>query len=235
MARLTNQKKEQVDRIIRKGIDAVLRFKVAYDLRAHLANKTAHQWSSVAAELHNNYPIRGMGVLADCTALSVADRQLRGQVIVDDVGLAPEQAVDEVGAYPVEAAALAYIFSVLEVAGDDLVEVLKPGSLRARQSWHFPVHGDIARNDRRAIAVAKRKVAAVFGASARRWSSRSIQRLAWLKAQRNAYAHDLSTYVDFEQSIDFVLSLFVQLAWMADPSRRPLKVYPFEDHLGVFR
>lgn len=231
---ITKKKKGAVIKIVKDAIKQVLRFQVAYDLTRYLSDKTHGQWVDLASALHNQYPLKGMGLIADTKALDYPDGELRGQVIFDEVDLAPETAIEQKDDYPIDAASLAYIFTILEIAGDEVAAVINGVPKAGRSSWHSRAYGDLDTKDRAQIDAVRDAFAKVFNVPAKRWKRRSIERLVWLKAQRNAFAHERATNVDYHRSVDYTLMLLVQLASIADPSGDALKVYPFEDYHGQF-
>lgn len=234
VVRLTNKQKVAIVRIVKDAVKQVLRFQVAYDLTQYLSDKTHGQWVDLASALHNQYPLKGMGLIADTKALDCPDGELRGQVIFDEVDLAPETAIEQKDDYPLAAASLAYIFTILEIAGDEVAAVINGVPKKGRSSWHSRAYGDLDINDRAKVDAVRDAFSKDFKVPVKRWKRRSIARLVWLKAQRNAFAHERVTNVDYARSVDFTLMLLVQLASIADPNGGPLKVYPFEDYHGQF-
>lgn len=233
--RLTKKQKGAIVRIVKDAVKQVLRFQVAYDLTRYLSDKTHGQWVDLASALHNQYPLKGMGLIADSKALDCPDGELRGEVIFDQVDLAPETAIEQKDDYPLDAASLAYIFTILEITGDEVAAVINGAPKKGwGKAWHSRAHGNLNTKNRAEIDAVRDEFAKIFSVPAKRWKRRSIERLVWLKAQRNAFAHERVINVDYNRSVDYTLMLLVQLASIADPNGDPLKIYPFEDYHGQF-
>jgi hypothetical protein len=56
MRRLRKKEKAEIRERTEAVLAALLRFKVSYDLRRHMGDKTKSEWSDYAASLHDRYP-----------------------------------------------------------------------------------------------------------------------------------------------------------------------------------
>jgi hypothetical protein len=226
MRRLQKAEKAEIRERTETVLEALLRFKVSYDLRRHMGDKTISEWSDYAASLHNSYPITGTGIRTTPAILTAETRDL-SQFIIEEVGLSPETAVEEFDAFPMAAASAAYVFSLLEDYGNTVALLIDPTSVGDRQAWHRKVRGDPA--VRPEVHRAREGFAEAFGAAPRKVRTRPVKRLMRMKLQRNAYAHDLETYLDFEDFFNSVVVVLCQIAYLASPTQPEISVYPFED------
>lgn len=143
MRHLSRKDKNLLRSVIDDALDRLLRFKASYDLHRYLLTKTGAEWSDLEVMLHaSEYPIAGTGLSATRSILTAKDRDLTGKHYFDDVPLASEQHVQEAPTFPFAAASAAYAFSLLEDVGNAVVEIIYPGSIRSRSSWHAKVYGD---------------------------------------------------------------------------------------------
>jgi hypothetical protein len=226
MRRLHKKEKAEIRERTEAVLTALLRFKVSYDLRHHMGDKTNSEWNDYARSLHNRYPITGTGIRTSPAILKVRDRDL-SQFIIDEVSLAPEVAVEEFDAFPMAAASAAYVFSLLEDYGNSVALLIDPASVGARQAWHRKVWGDPTVSTE--VRKAREGFAHAFGAAPRKVKIRPVKRLMRLKLQRNGYAHDLDTYLDLDEFFKSVLVVLCQIAYLALPTQPEISVYPFED------
>jgi hypothetical protein len=65
--------------------------------------------------------------------------------------------------------------------------------------------------------------AEAFGAAPRKVKTRPVKRLMRKKGQRNAYAHDLETYLDFEYFFNSVVVVLCQITYLASPTQREIR------------
>ena len=231
MRRLHKEEKAEIRKRTEAVLNVMFRFKVGYDLRSHMGNKTMSEWSDYAVGLHNNYPITGTGLRTTSAILKAHDRDL-SQFIITEVGLSPEAAVEEFDTFPMAAASAAYIFSLLEDYGNTVALVIDGTSVPSRKSWHRDVYGNPT--DDVQVQKARKGFANAFGAAPAKVNIRPVKHLMQMKLQRNSYAHDLETGLDFDDFFRSTLVVLCQIAYLATPTPPEIIAYPFENLEGQF-
>ena len=106
-------------------INELLWFKLKYDVSQYLSDRVAHNWREFEAEQHEEYPIKGCGLLADRALLQ--QWTLKNECLLHfDEDLAPEDTGSEIDSFPRDTVSIVYVFSLLEAYGNDVCDELKP-------------------------------------------------------------------------------------------------------------
>ncbi|RVD18151.1 MAG: hypothetical protein EOS73_09840 [Mesorhizobium sp.] len=215
----------------------LLTFKASHDGTKYVLRRaTEFQGRSELEVLmhESGYPVRGSGLILSRKSLSKRYDQLLGTDYLDDVDLAPETLSAELDWYPFDAASASYVFTIMEAFGDACAHIVSPNSLTARQSWHNKVYGDANISDRTQVLQARKGFVKAFGVPYERVLAASAKRLIRLKRQRNEYAHELETDIDFNKFFLDVVLVIYQIALSLYPSYGDLRSYPFQDFHGQF-
>lgn len=209
-----------VRKTIQTSIETLLHLGVNFRLHRYLIDRHAAEWRNLSAELHVDYPVRSLGIIATPTNIK------KYHFLHDEELVAPEEIVDMVGDRIYDAAMAAYAFTIVELCGDDVASCVKPTSTKQR-AWHT----EIKQNGKLSISDAqnqKAKFAKPFDGNVNLVTATSVVRLARMKAARNEFAHQGDTMVDFSQFLEDALAVLCQIYFLCLPGETQLKIYPWE-------
>lgn len=224
-----SKKQLAIELVTQDVLRTLLRFHVSHSIALYLKNRTEVRYIDFEEELHINYPIRAVGVVATRKNLREID-SLNGGFLRDEEELAPEIVTDHFGDFPLSAVAAAYCFTILEGYGDELVRIVNRAYEQKRRSWHREVHADADLLDPAQLLRARESYARPFGANARRVPIYAVQRLTRLKQSRNTLMHQgLSANIDFEEFYGSIVGTVCQLFFLCAPSCTELTVLPFNN------
>lgn len=94
-------------------IKELLWFKLQYDISQYLSDRAASNWREFEAEQHEDYPIKGCGVIADGSLLQQWTPKNESLLHLDE-DLAPEETGSEINGFPRDSVSIVYVFSLLE-------------------------------------------------------------------------------------------------------------------------
>lgn len=225
--RISTNKREEVRQVTVDALEQMIRFYVGHKGIKYIHEEKARDWRSLVDSLHISYPISGVRVHAKKNGLRKIEVNCGG-FLEFDYPLAPEYMVDDINSYPIDAASASYLFTILEVFGDSLVEKVNPGSLKERHAWHRKVHGDCDLSNKDAIEKAKIGIRETFKLTRRSIPNYAIERLVKLKNIRNEFAHNGDSLVDFDEFFSNSVATVLFLYYFLLPKAREIRVYPFE-------
>jgi hypothetical protein len=194
---------------------------------------TVH-WRELEDRLHEDYRIKGVGIKASRKNLKTVD-EYHGGFLHTDEALFPGEVPSELQSFPYRAAAAAYSFTILEGYGDEIVNLVNPGYLKARQAWHHGVYGDANFQDKQAIAKARKGFCTPFGVQPSRIPLYAVKRLVDIKAIRNEFAHEGSASVDFNEFFANVTGTVASIFFALLPAEKELSLFPYYDYTGKWK
>ncbi len=209
-----------VHKIIQPSIERLLELGVNFRLHRYLFERHAAEWRNLSAELHSDYPVRSLGIIATPTNIE------KYHFLHDEEMVAPEDIVYMVGDQIYDAAMAAYAFTIVEMCGDEVAAFIKRTPTKQR-AWHT----EIRQNEKLSISEAlsqKAKFAKPFDGDVNLVTATSVIRLARMKAARNEFAHQGDTMVDFSQFLEDALAVLSQIYFLCLPRETHLKIYPWE-------
>lgn len=219
---------ERTDRFI----DELLRFKLDYDVSSHLSNRAIDRWSEFEYEQHENYPIKGVGLIASLELVKNwgLGRQTNENLLHLEEDLAPENTGDRINSFPRSTVSIVYVFSLLEDYGNSICTHIKPGYLRQRQAWHHKVHGDLDMSDATVHQKMKEGFAIPFGFIPSNVPDSIVEALVYLKSERNGIVHDLNHSSNFIECFRAVVAIACCIYFLTPSARKEIKSYPWEDY-----
>lgn len=220
-----NAVREKTDEVLQ----TLLRFHVSYSGARYIHEEATVNWRDLEDRLHNDYPIRGVGIKATRNNLKVINAEFDG-FLHQDEDLYPGEVPSELQSFPYQAASAAYAFTLLEGYGDDLVSIVNPGYLKVRQAWHHAVYGDANLRDIGQLAKAKEGLAKPFMCKANKVPKYVVQRLVEIKSVRNEFMHEGSSDIDFDDFFGAVVGTVAFLHFMVLPSENEITLYPYYDY-----
>lgn len=231
MARLNKKQILAIDELTNLTLKAQLEFRVGFRTADYLHENANRNWRELREQLHNGYPVKGVGIKATHSNLKVLDAEDNGFLHLNE-DLDPDDASGELPNFPYAAASAAYSFTLLEGYGNALVEIVNPGYLKARQAWHHAVYGDMDLKTSAQVKKAKEGFAKPFKRDHSKAKKYVVKRLIYLKRIRNAFMHHAETCVDFQDFHDSVLGIIASLYFLVLPAKKSLSLYPYQDYDG---
>ena len=207
----------------------MLMFHVSNNSIRFIHEEATSDWRELEERLHHNYPISGVGVKATRANVKVV-REEDGGFLHADEALFPGDVPAELASYPYSAASAAYLFTILEGYGDDLVNMVNPGYLTDRKAWHHGVYGDADLKLRSARDKARSGYAKPFNKKPNGVPVHAVRHLVYLKDLRNKFMHEGDTAIDFDDFFESVVATVVFLYFFLVPGGDQLSVYPYYDY-----
>ncbi|MBP2302823.1 hypothetical protein [Azospirillum picis] len=233
MTRTFTDKEIQVLKLTVSTIEEILRIKATYDIHRYIINKAERSYQDFEAELHVDYDITGTGVLATSVNIRTAQEEDDDKIVKTDLPLAPESISENIGSFPLEKATASYLFTILEVYGNSVVDIINPGSINKNKAWHEDVKGFADLRDSVQLDKACEAFGKHFAVPGNLVLDHAARRMVRLKKERNDFAHEGSGKVDVLSYLEDVVTVICQIAFMTTKEER-LSVYPWEDYEGTF-
>ena len=229
MPRLTSEQRNAIHQKTTNLLDVLLRFHVSFSAQKFIHDDAVIKWRELEALLHITYPLKGVGIKATRSNLVHFDEG-DGGFIYSEEDLNPGDVPQELQAFPYEAASAAYIFTLLEGYGDELVKIVNPTYLTARQAWHHKVYGDMNPKDRATVNAARIGFAKPFNRPGSGVPAYAAKRLIEIKRVRNEFMHEGSFDSTFPDFFANVLGTVATIYFLLMPSERNLSHYPYYDY-----
>jgi hypothetical protein len=232
VARIAGKQLKLVRKLTRDIVRRLLEFETSWQINRYL-NREMGQWryEELEAELHNTYPVRGLGIRATRGNIGRA-RALRGGFLVEDVLLAPEDAVGEIWRFPLDAASCSYAFAILEAHGNELADAM--GGSRQANDWHRAVPASLDPQNRNQVSGSRAQLAQALGIPRARITLRLMERIAALKELRNRIVHEGEFQAAFDVALGEMLGVACELHFTCIPGDLEVVVYPWTDYGNDF-
>jgi hypothetical protein len=215
-------------------LSEMLIFKTTVDIQAYMSKRHASAFREFEAETAVNQEFDGAGILA--TRENIAKLPVRHEqgFFHDDVPMGSHEVGAYIDDFPLEAAAASYVFTLVEVFGNKVAEMVSLGSIDRNKAWHEDVKGFADMRDSVQLRKAREAFGKHFLTNVDDVPELAAQRMVELKRYRNAFAHDGETYIGFALFLEYALAVVCHIAFLTTDAKR-ISVYPWEDHMGTFR
>ena len=185
-------------------------------------------------EQHEEYPIKGCGLIADRTLLQRWTFRNESFLHVDE-DLAPEDTGSEIDSFPRDTVSVVYVFSLLEAYGNELCDELNPSYRKSeRKAWHHGVYGDADMKDASVKERMLDNFCKPFGFNKTKVPSQIVSALVELKFQRNRIVHKLEHASEFELFFRCVVAVACCIYFCWNGAKSELKIYPWYDYHGKY-
>lgn len=217
-------------KIFNRAIDELtwmLRAAATLKVQSYLLGREAMDYRRFEAETAHlsQSELSGTGVIATRT-------KNKSLILEEDVPLANWELSDLIEGFPLHAAAASYLFTQLEVFGNDVIDLIEIDGRKDR-SWHVGISGKADLTNPTEMAKCKEAFGSSFGVAGEKVPEDAIERLANLKRQRNEFAHQRFSRIDYRDFLNDTLSVVCHISFLITDRER-ISVYPFEDHEGRF-
>jgi hypothetical protein len=237
-------KKVKVDQKIRREVlkltistlSQMLTFATTVNIQNYIIDRHATDFrgfEAEAAELDDRVSIKGTGVLAKRNEITKQTPYSEQDFFFNEVPLGAHELGAYINAFPLSAAAASYLFTLLEVFGNEVAALVNPGSIHKNKAWHEDVRGLADLRDTVQVETARKAFAKHFAADANDVPELAARRIVELKRARNEFSHEGTHWVDFEQFLHDTLAVVCHIAFLTTDEDR-ISVYPWEDHLDTF-
>ena len=219
-------------KLTKSVLDRMLTFKTTVDIQNYVMNKTHADFREFEAEVSINNPIKGTGVLADRTNITTGTSVYKKEFYHNNVDVGAHELGAYVGLFPFDDASASYIFTLLEVYGDDVVNVVNPGGVGGSRAWHQEIKDNYDFRDAVQKQKAREAFAKHFLADWNNVPEVAPLRMIALKKQRNAFAHQGNARINFEEFISDSLAMVCHIAFLTTGVDR-ISSYPWEDYMDT--
>ncbi|TBA91092.1 hypothetical protein [Rhizobium ruizarguesonis] len=206
-------------KVVRDAIAKLLTLGVNYRLHRYLIDRSQDDWRSLVSDLHVRYDVKGIGIIASRTNIT------SGYFLHKDELILPDDIIYMLGEQLFDASMASYAFTILEIAGDELVREINH-SHEEGKAWHLGVKQNHELSEGEAQGL-KIRFAKIFGVDRNIVPTEVIIRLARVKAKRNEFAHQGKQRVDFPNFLEDTLAILCHLFFMCNDDEQTLSVFPF--------
>jgi len=229
--RITTEKQAIIRSITIDTLRDLLTFHVSHKAIEFVHEKSTINWRNLEDMLHDEYPVKGVGVIANRKNLNILDAEDGGFLYLEE-DLYPGEVSAELSSYPYVAASSSYLFTKLELYGDQLVNIVNPDYLRKHQAWHHGVFGGMPLKTKSERDKARKGFAKPFGKSQTSIPYYSVKRLVKLKAQRNQFIHEGQSEIEFDSYFANIIATVLSVYFLLCRNSEEIKLYPYYDYSG---
>lgn len=215
-------------------INELLWFKLKYDVSRYLSDRATSNWREFEAEQHEDYPIKGCGLIADSTLLQEWTFENESLLHLDE-DLAPEETGSEIDSFPRDTVSIVYVFSLLEAYGNDVCDELNSSYRRERQAWHHDVYGNANLSDTPVKAKMLDNFCRPFGFDKSKVPEPIVAALVELKRQRNSIVHEIEHASEFELFFRCTVAIACCIYCCWGGAASELKIYPWYDFYEKYK
>lgn len=236
MAKPDQETQDRVTELAVSTLRTMLTLATTVDVQGYIIDRTAthfREFEAEAATLRDDKAIMGTGILATPAEIVAVKPSYEPGFFHDDVPLGSHELGAYISLFPLKAAAASYAFTLLEVFGDDVADIVNPGSINRNKAWHEDIKGFADLKDPVQVMKAREAFAKHFAAAADDVPEIAARRMVNLKGKRNDFAHEATSGIDFKSYLRDVLAVVCHITFLVTDLDR-LSAYPWEDHHGRF-
>lgn len=232
--RITIEQQARIREITMATLRDFLTFHISHKAIDFIHEESTDDWSSFEDRLHNDYSIKGVGVIASRNNLKIIDAEDGGFLYLEE-DLYPGEVSAELLSYPYVAASSSYLFTMLELYGDQLVNIVNPNYLRKHQAWHHGVYGDMSLKTKVERDNARKRFSKPFGRKQSSIPLYAVKRLIKLKKQRNIFIHEGQSEMEFNSFFANIIATVLSVYFLLAQNNNEIKLYPYYDYSGKWK
>jgi hypothetical protein len=213
-------------------LKTLLEFKTVYDIQAYMTDRHGRDFRSFEEETADQVFV-GAGVLATRDNIVAIDEFGDAEFCHWDVPMGSHETGAYIMGFPLAAASASYVFTLIEGFGDDIADLVSPGTRNRNKAWHEDVKGYADLSNPAQVTKARKAFAKHFAADPADVPELAARRIVGLKAARNAFAHDGDGSIKFDRFLQDSLAIVCHIAFLTTGEDR-ISVYPWEDHMDQF-
>lgn len=236
MSKASQEKQRAILELTISVLDRMLTLATTFKIQRYLLEKSAinfRDFEEEVASQKEGQAINGTGIIATRKDIATRKPKYEQGFLYDEVPLGAHELGAYVDSFPLAAAAASYFFTLLEVFGNDVACILNRGGIHTNKAWHEDVKGRADLQDTAQVDRAREAFAKHFLASKDDVPEIAAHRIVRLKKDRNEFAHDGSSDLDFSGYFEDTLAVVCHIAFLTTDETR-ISVYPWEDHHETF-
>ncbi|MEZ7198271.1 hypothetical protein [Pseudodesulfovibrio karagichevae] len=241
---------EKDQKTLRKHTESILlsmlTFATERRFLQHVSSNDYQDWRDVSDRLsHDSEQVLGFGISTGKKIIAVGEDR-DNEYMQSGKLLNPDEIVYALGQDIYADPLQVYLFSILEEYGRYVRRLVKGGDFEITDYWHKGVRSSMDADSADDIREARNGIGGQLGIPSRGLSDELMAGMIRLKKSRNRVAHgvdahiveelDIQGYVQqrearlsFEEALDVVAGLILQIYYSASGDRAPMTLYPFED------
>lgn len=221
---LSAETREEIRTLAQETLYQVLHFARSKDVAEFVLRRMASHQHEFEHELHQSYPLKTRRVVATPSTVKKWSRHNDSILHFVDA-LAPEDLTPELVTFPLDAAAIVYLYSLLEQYGDNLAKLIDPDQLGHRKSWHVGLHSGANMTDPAVQRKLRSELATIFNCSTKDVSFEVLGAFVELKQLRNNIVHKrvLAIALPFNKIASYAVAIISHLYFLAVPKGRGLR------------
>ena len=227
-----NIRQAQVLRLTRSTLNELLEFKTVYDIQRYVTDWHSREFREFEAATAEG-TFNGAGVIATRENVLKDPRREKDTFYHDDVPMGSHEVGAYIRQFPLEAASASYVFTLIEVYGDEVAGIVAPGSINRNKAWHEEIKGFADLRDPVQVQTMRAAFAKHFGADPNDVPELAARRMVELKRIRNDFAHDRFGRVSLPSFLTDAIGVVCHIAFLVTDERR-ISIYPWEDHEDRF-
>lgn len=217
----------------KSALTQLLQFKTIYDIQNYLTDRHTRDWREFEAATADEV-FDGAGVIATRENVLLDPDQDGGSYLHTDVPMGSHETGAYINGFPLNAASASYVFTLLEAFGDEIAELMQPGSLNRNRAWHEDIKGFVDIRDPVQVKKAREAFVKHFGADPDDLPEQAALRMIALKKIRNDFAHAGGSAVNLPRYLASTIAVVCHIAFLASDEEL-ISVYPWEDHENRFK
>jgi hypothetical protein len=223
-----SKQRAKVLHLTHSTLKRLLEFKTVYDIQRYVTDRHSRDFREFEAETAEG-TFDGAGVIATRDNILRDPRREDDTFYHDDVPMGSHEVGAYIREFPLDAASASYVFTLIEVYGDEIAAIVAPGSINRNKAWHEDIKGFADLRDAVQVQTMRAAFAKHFGANAANVPELAVRRMVGLKRIRNDFAHEGSDRVSLPSFLTDATAVVCHIAFLITDETR-ISIYPWEDH-----
>lgn len=173
------ERKSKVVGLAISTLRSILTIATTYKIQRYVLEKTEAGFREFEEEISVRNDIKGIGVIAERDNMSARN------FFFNKINLASYELGAYINSFPLKAATASYLFTILEVFGNEVAEVVNPGHINRNKAWHEDVKGFADMRDVVQVQKAREAFAKHFSVPMDDVPEIAARRIVDLKCKRN--------------------------------------------------
>lgn len=228
----SSKQRAQVLRLTHSTLNGLVEFKTVYDIQRYVTDRHSRDFREFEAETAEG-TFDGAGVISTRDNILKDPRREDDTFYHDEVPMGSHEVGAYIREFPLEAASASYVFTLIEVYGDEVAAIVAPGSINRNKAWHEDIKGFADLRDPVQVQKMCAAFAKHFGANSADVPELAARRMVELKRIRNDFAHDGSGRVSLPSFLTDAIAVVCHIAFLVTDETR-ISIYPWEDHEARF-
>ena len=210
MAQTDQETQRKILQLTRNYLHQILTFATTVRIQKFILHKNEtnfREFEEEAAYLENHESIKGVGVVATRENITSMVPTHEQDFFYDNIPLESYELGAHINSFPLQAASASYLFTLLEIFGNEVATLLNPSSIGRNKAWHEDVKGSTDLNDKVQVRKAQKAFARHLTAAVDKVPELAAYRIIKLKHARNKFAHKGGQAVQFDEFLHDTLAI----------------------------